>query len=477
MRDDKDVASRVRDDKDVASRVRDDKDVAHPTVRRYDLIMSRSKATTSRTAYNACHPDIPLPANDPRYVDLTPARSNQNFTCMMAEALEWTQDAPPPPYYQQLVTGHRGCGNSTEFFRLQAELEERGFFPVYFDVTDSLDLDDLNYLDVLLSIASEVIKQVNIKGIRIDKDFLQDLYAWFAEKATTKERSSDMKAAISTEASAGSELPFVAKFFATLTRQVRVGSSQKDEIRLVLRRELSVFLQRLNDLLAEVRCQVQAFEKPYKDLVVIVDGMEIMAFDMRDGKSTHEILFVQNAEQLSAPHCHLIYTVPISLAYDANLSNAFGLDMITVIPMVNTKIDEGMNTLRDVVAQRLDIEHLFVAPELLDQLIAMSGGAVRDLMRLIRIACQTSTHISQADVTRAINNLSIEYGRFLRDDDLKALQRVEQTQQAPGSDPAYGRLLHLRVLHEYLNGSSWADIHPLVRRIKWVNEALNEAHV
>jgi hypothetical protein len=435
--------------------------------------MNHTKATTTRTAYNACHPDIPLPAGDDRYVDLTPARSNQNFACIIAEALEWTQDAPPPPYYKQLVTGHRGCGKSTEFFRLQAELEEREFFPIYFDVTDSLDLDDLNYLDVLLSIASEVIKQVEKSGIAIDKQFLQELYAWFAEKTATQERSSDMQAAVSTEASAGYELPFVAKFFATLTSQVRVGSSQKEEIRIVLRRELSVFLDRLNALLAEVRRQVQAPEKGYKDLVVIIDGMEKMAFDMQDGKSTHEILFVQNAEQLSAPQCHLIYTVPISLAYDANLSNAFGLDMITVIPMVNTKVDEGMKTLRQVVAARLEIDRVFVSPELLDQLIQMSGGAVRDLMRLIRIACQTSTHISQADVTRAINGLSIEYGRFIRGEDLAALKSVKQTQQAPGADPIYSRLLHLRVLHEYLNGSSWTDIHPLVERIKWVKEALS----
>ncbi|MCP4698175.1 MAG: hypothetical protein GY862_15175 [Gammaproteobacteria bacterium] len=429
------------------------------------------KAATTRTAYNACHPNIPLAVGDNRYVDLSPVRGGSNFVTLIAQVIEWTQDEPPPPYYQQLVTGHRGCGKSTEFYRLKAELEEKRFFTVYFDVANALDLNNVDYLDVLLSITKALLTELNNRSIPVKKQFLQELYDWFDEKTSITEQKKDMKSDLTTKAGAGCEFPFVAKFFATLTSQLRIGSSQRDEIRKVLRRELSEFVRRMNSLIAEARKLIQ--EKEYKDLVIIVDGLEKMAFDIQDGKSTHEILFVQNAERLTAPECHIIYTVPISLAYDTNLSNAFGLDYITVIPMVNIKEAQGRSMLKDLVAARIEIDSVFDSPALVEDLVAMSGGAVRDLMRLIRIACLGSQKVGQADVEKAISILSMEYDRFIRHDDIKALRNVNKTRLATG-DPMYSRLLHLRVLHEYQNKKRWVDLHPIMRRIAWIAESLEQ---
>lgn len=62
-------------------------------------------------AYHACHPEIPLEAGDSRYVDLTAVRGNQNLAAMIAKRVRRT---PAPEFHKQLVTGHRGCGKSTE---------------------------------------------------------------------------------------------------------------------------------------------------------------------------------------------------------------------------------------------------------------------------------------------------------------------------------------------------------------------------
>ena len=52
-----------------------------------------------------------------------------------------------------LFTGHIGCGKSTELLRLKAQLEEEGFFVVYFTSSGDLEMADVDTSDVLLAIA------------------------------------------------------------------------------------------------------------------------------------------------------------------------------------------------------------------------------------------------------------------------------------------------------------------------------------
>lgn len=71
-------------------------------------------ATTLKDAYNAVDPTQPLPPHDPRYVDLTPVRGTDVVDSLFTN-LTWSQR-----FLSQLITGHRGCGKSTELLRLRA---------------------------------------------------------------------------------------------------------------------------------------------------------------------------------------------------------------------------------------------------------------------------------------------------------------------------------------------------------------------
>ena len=80
--------------------------------------MNYSPATTRRGAFIACHPEIPLyDVDDSRYVDLTDVRGGESLVRSIALAIEW---AETPDFHQQLVTGHPGCGKSTELYRLNS---------------------------------------------------------------------------------------------------------------------------------------------------------------------------------------------------------------------------------------------------------------------------------------------------------------------------------------------------------------------
>lgn len=424
-------------------------------------------ATNLDEVYRACDPDKPLAATDERYVDLSGVRGTKVIAKTIARSISRCDAAQ---FHQQLLTGHRGCGKSTELLRLKAELEAQNFFVVYIDVEELLDLVDLDYLDVLLSIAKETENVLRSAGIMLNDTLLENLSAWFSERVVENSATHELAGAVKSQAEAGAALPFFAKLMSSLTAEIKTASSRRTTTRQNLERELAVFIEKLNVLIDDARTKVR--QRGRKDLVLIVDGLEKMHYRLLgDGQSTHAHLFVLHAEQLKAPKCHIVYTMPISLGFNANLGNDF--DSILVIPMVKTTAD-GMACLRQVIARRVDIAQVFEQPELVDRLTQLSGGVMRDLMRLIRLATDTDgDKITGDEVAYAETTLIREYDRLLRDQEFPQVKWVNENHRVTGEE-VYARMLNLRLILEYQNGERWADLHPAVTRIPWVQKRLRE---
>lgn len=424
--------------------------------------------------YHACHPDLALEAGDPRYVPLTPVRGGFDLAVTITNNIRRT---PAGFFHQQLVTGHRGCGKSTELKQLQARLREEGYFAVYVDAETLLDLGDLTYLDVLVALTQELEEALRGEKITISRRLRQDLDEWFADVVLTEEQRRDVERSLQADFGVGPQVPPLARMLAAITGQIRSGSSRRVEIRRQLEQNLRVFVQRLNDLVDDAR--VRLVRKGWKDLVFIVDGLEKMHYaPLPDGQSTHSALFVAHAEQLKSVHSHVVYTVPISLVFNANLGDAFP-DPTLVIPMVKltesdgrTPYEPGRQALFKVIARRVDVAQVFESEDLVWQLIEACGGSVRDLMRLMRLACYGATdRIRAAHVERAVQELVREYDRLVQDSDLERLTAIARERRVPGDD-ASARLLHLRLVLEYQNDERWADLHPAVRRTPRLRKAL-----
>ena len=432
-------------------------------------------AKTVDEAYQACHPELPLEAGDSRYVDLTFVRGNQNLVDAISRRIRRTKS---PIYHKQLITGHRGCGKSTELKQLVARLRDQKFFAVYVDVENTLDLGDLNYLDVLVALAKGISEAMNSEGISISKGLLKNLDDWFAEKILREEEKEDIETVLEAEFSVKPEIPLLTRMLAAFTGQIRSGSTRKIEIRRELEREINVFLNRLNDLIDDAR--IQLHRKGWKDLVAIVDGLEKMHYKIYpDGQSSHSELFVQHAEQLKAPRCHILYTVPISLLFNVYIGDSFAeTDVIHMVKIkefeTNKDFQKGMDTLYEVIARRIDIQAIFQESKLVKRLIKASGGSVRDLMRLLRFACdETDTQIGPEHVDHAIQRLVQEYDRLVKEEDISMLAHIARSHRIPG-DETSGRLLHHRLVLEYVNKQRWADLHPAVRLCPRVKDALKK---
>ncbi len=165
------------------------------------------RARTLKDAFNAANP-LPLPSGDPRYVDCTDVRGNEDVVSLLFNAISWSDQ----PATAQLFTGHRGCGKSTELLRLQKRLEDAGYGVIYFGADEAIDVEDVIYSDVLVAIAQQVFSGLYRLGVRLDDELLDDIFNWFAEVVYEKANTREFQAELGAEFSVGPKLPFPLMF-------------------------------------------------------------------------------------------------------------------------------------------------------------------------------------------------------------------------------------------------------------------------
>ncbi|MEK7990344.1 MAG: hypothetical protein VSS52_005005 [Thiotrichaceae bacterium] len=429
--------------------------------------------STIDNMYHACDPDKPLyAAHDKRYQDLSTVRG-QRKSWINNIARNIGRDQQVGEYFSMLFSGHRGSGKTTELYQLKRKLEADNFFVVYLDIENILDMNDIEYQDVLLNVANALFLAMEEKNWQLNGELLENLSNWFANKIVEQDRKISLEAELKSEVEAGLKT-FFGGLLTKLTTALKVSSTQREVIRKNIERNLSVFKAHLQRLITESRQKIQ--KAGFVDLVIIVDGLEKLLYvhDKERQHDNHYELFILHAEQLKWVNSHIIYTVPITLASQTNLKNEFS-EML-VMPMVKVSSEEGKEALCDLIARRVKIEAVFENKADVDELIILSGGAIRDLMILLRNVTETDgDKIVQDDIQYAKQALIKFYSRqliTLTEADKQVLQAIHRKQPNEHSD-SYARLTNNRIILEYENGELWQALHPAVLKIEAIRTLLN----
>ena len=432
-------------------------------------------AANLKDAYNAVLLD-PLQSGDPRWVDCSQARGGTDVMGLLALRIEGSSRST-----SQLISGHRGCGKSTELLRLANRLEKENFLVVYFAADEDIDMGDLVYTDLLLSIIKRLERTLSEKGIKIDERLSRGILMWFAEVVYGWKDEAVMEAALKTEFELGlnapAPLPLIAKLLARITGQIRTGHEIRKEIRLSLDPQIFPFIERINEFIRAALPEIQ--KKGYRDLVLIIDNLDrivLRVLDEKTARTTHDALYLEHAEQLKALDAHMVYTVPISMFYSikaTQLAGAFPnyeiLPMIKVEEQDGTPCREGIDLLCNVAGKRIDVQSLF-EKGVVDFLAEKSGGMLRDFIRLLGYTVELAQAdggkipISRKLAEKAFRKLVNEYGRMVPDEHFYLLAKVAKNKQVRNDTQHQAMLYNLSVL-EYMNGDRWCDVHPAVREL------------
>jgi hypothetical protein len=241
----------------------------------------------------------------------------------------------------------------------------------------------------------------------------------------------------------------------------------------------------LGEIIAKVNDIIAAAEADKPKLLVIVDGL--------DRKEYSTALEMFSSSLLTDLNCHIVYTIPIALRYSASFkqpmesfTDRLDLDNISVFKCDDagcptSDADKvGRHVLAGVVQKRLmtldkSYGDLFEA-QALDVLCEKSGGVMRDLVRLVRKACEVALGQKVKKITHGIALEAIEHERrtyTIEDYHYPELDTVRRSGQLTnntfdtaklGKVVICNELLHYKLILGYQDSKRgrWFDVNPVL---------------
>lgn len=389
----------------------------------------------------------------------------------------------------QLFSGFRGSGKTTELFRLRKKLQQEGYVVLYADAVDYISpSDEIDISDLLIVMAGAFSD-----GLEEWSKRLHDPVDLINESFWTRMKNYLTRTTISlTEAGVklGVDSP-AQKLLGGLKADIDLKLALKESP--TFRQNLQKFMEnRIGELKDTVRQffeeGVQAIKRVWgdeKQVVFIFDSLEQLRGSLSNEQSvlqSVERVFTQHRNLLRLPYVHAVYTVPpwLQFVMPGSPNDIYTLPSIKLWDNdeQRTRHEAGWEGLRALVLKRIgvdgcrklfacDTEQTFTSA---DDLIAVCGGQVRDLLLLLREAILRTNELPVT--AEVINHTVISVrGNFLpiAIEDAKWLSEIgrHRTTMLPDTKPeSVNRLTRFLDTHFVLyltNGGDWYDIHPLIR--------------
>jgi hypothetical protein len=444
-------------------------------------------AVDLRKFFQATDPGKALAVDNPEdkkyYIDFSSVRGGAIIKKLKQKITFFSPDAPTCV----LFTGHIGCGKSTELMRLRTELEQEGFHVVYFESSEDLEMTDVDISDVMLAIARRVSQSLD-KLLLGEPSRLKELLQGAAKLLNSDVTGGKLKVPGVGEVGFTSEKEKFSLAFGIgeITTKAKSDATLREKLNQYLGPQKTQLLEAINQELLEPAI-ASLKQQGKKGLVVIVDNLDRLDSRQKPfGRPQQEYLFVDQGEYLTKLNCHLVYTMPLALKFSndyGNLTQRF--EEPRVLPMVPVQLrdgsecDAGMELLRQMILarafpdldeqQRLsNITEIFDSSKTLDRLCRVSGGHVRDLLRLLNtwIMEEMELPLSGATLEAVIRARRNEMTMPISDDEWELLRQVRQRKKVSG-DQGYQTLIRSRLVFEYRDsGESWFDINPILAEAK-----------
>ena len=366
----------------------------------------------------------------------------------------------------QLFSGFSGSGKTTQLRRLQQELEREGYHVIYANAEDYLNLGEaVDITDLLITVTGAF-------SDKLDPKLLHDSY-W--DRLVNYLTTTNVQISGATFKLSSVELKAELKTSPTFRRQLHDALNT-----------------RLPQIVAQVREFVEQVARRASplgfNLVFLFDSFEKLRgtpSNEQEIMASVERLFRNHLELLRLPYIHCVYSVPAWLPYAINYAEVVVIPSLrlwhkrSISQAAGVPDEQGFKAVREVLHRRFtgsdactlvfgppDDAGIFPPAE---RLLAASGGALRDLLRLFRESLVQAQNLplSSAVIDSAIANVRNDFRVSI--EDARWLAKIHQEQAAdPATSTAadlnrFMRLLDSHLVLYYRNDVNWYDSHPLVR--------------
>lgn len=407
--------------------------------------------------------DEPLDADDDRYVQIyaEPNVLRDDPVELLARAIEFSTGESV-----QLLSGFRGTGKSTELKRLESVLVEQDYKVFFLNmdlyVNTSTPIDVSDFLMALAGAFGDALRAPEHLGEDPRRESYWDRFAAFLMRTNISPEMSGSLSGAGIKANLKSDPTF------------------RQNLQKHMAGHLGALVADVHKFLEECVKALKSRNSVDTEVVLLVDSLEHIRGSFTNARQVQEsveLLFAGHAEKLRLPNLHVVYIVPPYLKVRApNLGMLYGVGAVQIFPAIKIRSSQGeahavgVEEIKKIVAKRGDWQKLLGDEAQLEKIIHMSGGNLRDLLRLlsevIRRASLTDLPVSEQVVEDAINQMRVEF-LPIADTDAVWLAKIGDTHEASFETmdklPDLTRFFDTHLVLCYRDGPEWYDVHPLIK--------------
>lgn len=365
------------------------------------------------------------------------------------------------------LAGMRGSGKTSELAKISKKLNHKnGFLCITCNLDDGLDLNDMEYMDIIIFQLDRLFEELEKVKLEIDSSIIDSLQNWFSERVKEINKAIKKEAGFEMEISAGT--PSFLSFLG-ITAKVKsnlLGSKENaQKIRTVFKNNFSDFAIQFNLFVEEVNVKLRETEIA-KELLFVVDGIEKAAsLDIR------KKIILEEANRIRQINANTIFTLPIELMPERQKIISFST--VVSFPFVKIRekngdlVEKAIQRFMDFTYKRIDSK-LFDSPQTVRKAILTGGGSPREYLRILEYANMFSDDdaklITLEALEKGIRKLAAETSQYVSIADLEKLKTLKQSNEEDKVmpfDSEWQDLLEKLIVLEY-NDGTYKRVNPIV---------------
>lgn len=354
--------------------------------------------------------------------------------------------------------GMRGSGKTSELQKYAKKLHHPGcFFCVTCNIDDELDLNNLEYMDILVFQLEKLTERLREYDIRIDEGAMRSLEKWFSEtvKEVNRAITGELGIEIGGEASAG--FWSILNIFGSLKAGIKGSHERATSVRTTLKNRFDDFASQFNLYVEEANAAIRK-RNIGKEVLFIVDGLEkTMTAD------TRRKIILEETNRIRQIEAYTLFTLPIELMKERQILQQYffveSFPFVKIVEKNDRKRPEAIERFKEFVYKRID-KDLFASEALVEEAICRSGGSPRELLKILKMtnvfADRGKGKIDKNALDRALLRLANQTAQYVEADWWVIIREVVQNNQSNKHTPfdeVVQELLERILLMEYNDGN------------------------
>ena len=369
--------------------------------------------------------------------------------------------------YKLLLSGHVGCGKSTLLNLLASDedLTDR-FHLVKFSIQrgdsdgedrrqELLDPNDMDHIDLLLALVTRAVTSVDesqfesLEPLATEAKELADrLHGLITDQSSELRLHQDR-----VDAEVGAGLSVFEFLKARLFFHYRYEEERRQAVRQYCKTHITELLDSIDRLLTELSAGLG------KDLLILVDDTDKMPPEL--SRKT----FLENGHHLARPQANILFMVDLSLATHPRfrtVQDKFSAELFPALKLQEKDGGQssGSRANRDTLGRVLDhrVPRALIADPARSAAIELSGGVVRELIRLLQYAVfHAKSTIEPRHIDQARNRMANQFALYAQHTHILRSVLNDPDWVAKGLDHEKDEailleLLAMPALFEYRNG-------------------------